>query len=134
MVSPIPSVASRPLRVIVADDDRDTVEGLKLILEDEGHVVQGLFDGKDVLPAVHRSKPDAIILDLSIPGMSGYAVAQAVRHLYTGTSRPLLIAITGVWNEQPDRIIGRQVGFDHHLLKPADPAHVVGLLAGLRKP
>jgi DNA-binding response OmpR family regulator len=123
-----------PLRIIVADDDRDTVNGLKLILEDEGHVVQGLYDGKEVLPAVLRSRPDAIIMDLVIPGMSGYAVAQAVRHLYTDTTRPLLIAITGVWNEQPDRIIGRQVGFDHHILKPADPGQVVRLLEGIRKP
>ena len=65
----------RALRVLIADDDHDTVELLALILRQEGHVVHTVLTGKDVLPAVRIFRPDAIVLDVAIPEMSGYAVA-----------------------------------------------------------
>jgi DNA-binding response OmpR family regulator len=119
------------LRVIVVDDDRDTVDMLALILGDAGHVVHRIYSGKDVLPAARVFRPDAIILDISVPGISGYAVAQEIRHSFMDARRPLMIAITGMWVERPDRLIAQQVGFDHHLLKPCDPAKVLALLRPL---
>jgi len=119
------------LRVIVVDDDRDTVDMLALILADAGHVVHRAYSGKEVLPAARVFRPDAIILDISVPGISGYAVAQEIRHSFVETRRPLMIAITGKWMETPDRLIAQQVGFDHHLLKPCDPAKVLDLLRPL---
>lgn len=118
----------RALRVIVADDDRDTVQTLAALLEGEGHVVHRVYTGKDVLPAVRIVRPDAVILDVAIPLMSGYAVAQAIRESFSDVRRPLLIAISGVWKDFPDRRVAEQVGFDHYLVKPADPAAVLTLL------
>jgi len=124
--------ASANLRVIVADDDRDTVDTLALLLGDAGCVVQKVYSGKDVLPAVRVFRPDVIILDLVVPGMSGYAVAQEIRHSFLDLRRPLMIAMSGKWAEAPDRLIARQVGFDHHLLKPCDPARLFELLKPLQ--
>jgi CheY-like chemotaxis protein len=119
----------RRLRVLVADDERDIVESLTLILSHEGHDVHGVYSGSEVLPAVRFYRPDAIIMDIAIPGMSGYAVAQAIRHSFTDVRRPLMIAMSGYWKEGADRMVAQQVGFDHYLLKPCDPAKIVELLA-----
>jgi DNA-binding response OmpR family regulator len=126
--------ARQGLRVVVADDDRDTVATLTVILETAGHKVHPVYDGRDVLPTARLVRPDAIILDISVPGMSGYAVAQAIRHSFTEARRPLLIAITGMWKEAPDRLVAQQVGFDHHFIKPCDPREVLALLDSLQQP
>lgn len=125
--------SNRALRVLVADDDADTVQTLTALLELEGHVVRAVHTGADVLPAVPSFRPDAIILDISIPGLSGYAVAQAVRHSFTDMRRPLMIAISGMWKQAGDRLVAQQVGFDHYLVKPCDPREVVQLLDTLSK-
>jgi DNA-binding response OmpR family regulator len=122
----------RALRILLADDDRDTVDMLAFILRDEGHVVHGVFTGKEVLPMARIFRPDACILDLAIPGMSGYAVAQVLRNSFTDLSRPFLIAISGMWKELPDRKVAQTVGFDEHLVKPYEPAEILRLLAPLR--
>ena len=122
----------RGLRVLIADDDRDTVDTLTFLLRDQGYVPYGVHTGREVLPAVRLFRPDAIILDISIPGMSGYAVAQAVRNSFTDVRRPLMIALSGVWTDVPDRIVAGQVGFDHHVAKPYDPAEVLRLLRQLQ--
>src|SRR5688572_12237477 len=124
---------NRALRVLVADDDADTVQTLTALLELEGHVVRAVHTGADVLPAVPTFRPDAIILDISIPGLSGYAVAQAVRHSFTELRRPLMIAISGMWKQAGDRLVAHQVGFDHYLVKPCDPREVIQLLEKLTK-
>jgi DNA-binding response OmpR family regulator len=123
----------RPLRVLVADDDRDTVEALAALLQAEGHVVHSVYSGKDVLPTARLFRPDAIVLDVAMPEMSGSAVAQAIRHSFTDLRRPLLIAISGVWKQFADRQVGQQVGFDHYLEKPADPALLLAILQSLRQ-
>jgi len=122
---------ARKLRILVADDERDTVDMLSAVLREEGHTVLGVYSGKEVLAAALLLRPDALICDLAIPGLSGYAVAQAMRHSFIPTRRPLMIAISGFWRETPDRLVAEQVGFDHHLLKPCDTAALLGLLAPL---
>ena len=124
---------ARPLRVLIADDDYDTVDTLARLLRAEGHIVQTAYTGKDVLPAVRIFRPDAIILDVSIPQMSGYAVAQAIRQSFTDVRRPLMIAMSGVWKDFADRRIAEQVGFDHYLEKPADTAELLALLATAKR-
>lgn len=121
------------LRILVVDDDRDTVEALSLVLRGEGHVVHGAYSGKEVLPAARILRPDAIILDISVPGMSGYAVAQEIRNTFLEARRPLLIALSGLWKEPSDRMLAQQVGFDHHLLKPCDTTELLALLEPLRR-
>lgn len=121
----------RALRIVLADDDPDTVNMLGLILRDEGHVVHAVYAGNDVLPLVRTTRPDAVVLDINVPKMSGYAVAQEIRYLFTAAWRPLLVAISGVWKEHADKRIAGQVGFDAHLLKPCDPAELLELLEPL---
>jgi CheY-like chemotaxis protein len=64
--------------------------------------------------------------------VSGYAIAQAIRNSFTDIRKPLMIAITGLWMEMPDRIVAEQVGFDHFLLKPCKPDELTRLLAQAR--
>ena len=123
---------AQPLRILVADDERDTADSLCALLKDEGHVVHAVYSGKGVMSAAALFMPDVLICDIAIPGVSGYAIAQAVRNSYVDRRRPLLIAISGFWRETPDRRVAEQVGFDHHLLKPVEIASLLELLAPLR--
>ena len=126
-------LAAQALRVVVADDERDTVDTLAAFLRDAGHTIYSVYTGKQVLPTVRVVRPDAIIVDVAICGMSGYAVAQEIRHTFLDLRRPLLIGISGLWNESPDKLIARQCGFDHYLDKPCDPNEVLELLAQPRR-
>ena len=116
------------LRILVVDDDSDTVNTLAFILRDEGYVVQSAYTGSDALPAARQFRPDVIIHDISVPGMSGYAVAQAIRYSFTDVRRPYMIAISGVWKEFPDRKVAEQTGFDAYLTKPCDTAALLRLV------
>jgi DNA-binding response OmpR family regulator len=121
----------RPLLVLVADDDRDTVITLAEILRGEGHEVTTALRGDEVLEVARLLRPDAIILDINMPGMSGYAVARQLREQHGGRG-PFLIAISGVWTKDPEKLLGLAVGFDEYLIKPCDPQKIVRLLEPLR--
>src|ERR1041385_1539986 len=82
---------AQPLRIVLADDERDTVDTLAALLRDAGHTVYAVYGGKEVLPTVRVARPDVLIIDIAIAGMSGYAVAQEIRHSFTELRRPLLI-------------------------------------------
>jgi DNA-binding response OmpR family regulator len=116
------------LRILVVDDDADTVNTLTFILRDEGHVVQPVYSGKEALPLARVFRPDVIIQDIAVPGMSGYAVAQSIRFNFTDMRRPYMIAISGVWKELPDRQLAQQTGFDEYLTKPCDTAALLALV------
>ena len=120
-----------PLRVIVADDDRDILDTLGQVLRTAGHTVHSIHSGRDVLPTVRIVRPEAIVLDIAVPGMSGYAIAQEIRHSFVDVRRPLMIAISGMWTGKSDRLIAQQVGFDHYLAKPFDPQELLRLLAAV---
>src|SRR5258706_9190765 len=96
-------VAGRPLYLVVADDEQDTVQTLGAILSDEGHEIVGAHKGPAVIAQVRLRKPDALILDIDMPGMSGYSVAREVRSMFE-ISPPLLIAISGKLVLQTDRL------------------------------
>jgi DNA-binding response OmpR family regulator len=121
----------RALKIIVADDDRDTVNMLATLLHHEGHDVHRVYQGKDVLPMARLVRPDVIIMDIVVPGMSGYAVADEMRHSFTDAKRPVMIAISGMWQERSDRRVAQQSGFDHYLMKPCEPGDIFALLAPL---
>ena len=120
-----------PLRVLIADDDRDTATTLALVLRDEGDTVHTTLRGDEVLEACRLLRPDVVIADINMPGMSGYAIARELRERH-GTLAPLLIAISGVWTRSSDRLVGTVVGFDHYLLKPCEPKDVLRLVEPLR--
>ena len=119
------------LRVLIADDDRDTAMMLAMVLRDEGDEVHTSLRGDEVLEACRLLRPDVVIVDINMPGMSGYAIARELRERH-GALAPLLIAISGVWTRSSDRLVGTAVGFDHYLLKPCEPKEVLRLMQPLR--
>lgn len=125
-----PSPRPRALRIVVADDERDTVLTLMTLLRDEGHEVRGVYRGSDVLRTVDDFDPDAVLLDIAMPDLSGYEVAQQIRSRY-GAIRPLLIAISGRYKQGSDKILAEIVGFNHHVAKPYEPGALLALLARL---
>ncbi|HUQ25123.1 MAG TPA: response regulator [Burkholderiales bacterium] len=120
-----------PLRVVIADDEADTVTSLMTILCHEGHSVFGSHHGTDVLPEVRMNKPDAVILDIDMPRVSGYAIARDIRELF-GEASPLLIAVSGKWVGQTDRMLAELAGFDHFMQKPCHPDALLALLERTR--
>jgi CheY-like chemotaxis protein len=119
------------LRVLVADDNRDTVLTLATLLREEGHDVRAAYTGTDVMRIARLHRFDVVILDIEMPEMSGYAVAQDLRTHYYGTKPPLFIAISGKWNKPSEKLLARAVGFDHHFEKPCDPNALLQLLKPL---
>lgn len=129
-----PDGRARRLRILVADDNRDTVLTLTMLLRDEGHDVHGVHNGADVVRLAHLYRFDAVILDIEMPGASGYAIAQELRtHYYPGRG-PLLIAISGKWNRPSEKLLAQVVGFDHHFEKPCDPQALLRSLKPLTLP
>jgi DNA-binding response OmpR family regulator len=123
------SAPAQRLRVLVADDERDQVATLALLLLDEGYEVREVYRGSEVLRMVRDFDPDIALIDIGMPGMTGYDVAREIRQVFGG-ARPLLVAITG-WKQSSDRILARLAGFDHHLAKPFDPKELLALVAPL---
>jgi len=124
--------AARPrrrLRILIADDERDQVATLAAILNDEGHDVREVYRGNEVLRMIADFDPDVALVDIGMPGMTGYDVAREVREHY-GKGRPLLIAVTG-WKKPSDRILAQLAGFDHHLPKPFEANELLVLLEPL---
>ena len=133
-VSKLPSRAARdahrPLRLVVADDDLDTVLTLMMVLRDEGYEVRGVSSPADVLSAINEFNPDAVLLDIGMPQLSGWELARRIRERLA--RRPLLIAISGQYKDGADKILAQIVGFDHYLVKPYDTAALLRLLAPLK--
>jgi CheY-like chemotaxis protein len=127
-----PSATLAPLHIVIADDNADTLLTLRLLLEDDGHIVRALASGEGVVDAVRQFKPDVCVLDIEMPGASGYAIAGEIRSIY-GSLRPLMIAISGKWYRGSDRLLAMSCGFDHFLEKPADPRQLSRLLADMRQ-
>ena len=119
----------RRLRILIADDERDQAMTLAAILNDEGHDVREVYRGIEALRLMANFDPDVALVDIGMPGMTGYDVAREVREHY-GTARPLLIAVTG-WKKPSDRILAQLAGFDHHLPKPFDSQRLLELLEPL---
>jgi DNA-binding response OmpR family regulator len=130
---PARTPGSRPLRVLVVDDERDAVLTLLQLLRDEGHEVRGVYRGRDVANAMRDFEPDAILLDIAMPEVSGWDVARQIRSRL-GEERPFLIALSGVYKQSADKVLGQIVGFDYYLSKPCEPAVLLALLASLRAP
>jgi CheY-like chemotaxis protein len=115
------------MRILVADDERDSVDTLVMLLADEGHDVRGVYRGADVLPAMEKFAPDWVLLDIAMPDMSGFELAQKIRRRY-GESRPRMIAISGRYKKGSDRLLAELAGFNHHVPKPYEPDALLALL------
>jgi DNA-binding response OmpR family regulator len=120
--------APRSLRIIVADDDRDSVLTLMMLLRDEGHEVRGVYSGRQVMGHVLDFDPDVVLLDIAMPELSGWEVARTIR-AQRGADRPVLIGISGEYKQGADRVLAQILGFHHYLVKPYAPAELLALLA-----
>ena len=120
--------AQRAIKVLIADDDRDTVLSLRLLLSTEGHEVQGVHDAHSVFTAVRDFDPDAVLLDIGMPEMTGYDIARELRS--TRGNDLLLIAVTA-WSKFSDKMAAHIAGFDHHVGKPYRPEEILELLSPL---
>ena len=114
-------------RILVVDDNADSAETLALLLRMEGHEVRVAFDGPTALAAVQVDPPEVVLTDIGMPGMDGYELAERLRKM-TGLENLSIVALTG-WGGEDDRRRARQAGFDHHLMKPADPEALRRVLA-----
>jgi len=113
-------------RIVVADDNEDSAQSFAMLLSFSGHEVHIAHDGAAALDALREVRPDVAFLDIGMPGLTGYEVAQAVRAEPWGREIKL-IAVTG-WGQAEDSQRARSAGFDRHLVKPIDPAEVDRLL------
>jgi PAS domain S-box-containing protein len=111
-------------RIVIVDDNRDALESLATLLRLAGHEVTTASDGATGLRIVEETEPDLALLDIGLPGMSGYEVARRLRE--AGCNVPLA-AVTG-YGTPEDRERTRAAGFDHHLVKPVDTARLERLL------
>jgi CheY-like chemotaxis protein len=116
-----------PMRILVVDDNRDTALGGALLLQALGHEVETAFDGPGALDLAHSFQPQAIFLDIGLPGMTGYEVARQLRS--DGFQGAKIIAVSG-YGQPDDRRRSQEAGFDHHLVKPVDQAALQAVLTG----
>jgi len=114
------------LRVLVVEDDADTADSLAELLRAWGHEAVTAADGPSALRAAGAAPPDVVLLDVVMPGMSGFEVASLFRD-WPWAKRPFVIAVTGSATEDGRRR-GTEVGFDLYLAKPADPRLIKSLL------
>ena len=120
-----------PLRILIADDDRDAVLSLATVLLDEGHEVREVYRGDAVLDQVRAYRPDVVLLDIGMPGLTGFEIARLIGQEF-GRELPLLIALTG-WKQASAKVLGKIVGFDHYITKPYAIGDLLGLLSPLRR-
>jgi signal transduction histidine kinase len=114
------------LKILVVDDNQTAAKALQRLLTLRGYNVSTAFDGEEAIKAVPEFEPDVVMLDIGLPDMSGYEVAQKLREVvrYQGT----LIALTG-YGQNTDRRTAESAGFNYHLTKPAGLAEIEEILA-----
>jgi PAS domain S-box-containing protein len=118
--------ARRGSRVLVVDDNRDSADTLAALLEAWGHEVRTFYDGPSAIAAAAEFQPHVVLLDIGLPKMNGYEVAAQLRQSANRRSL-ILVAFTG-YGQDEDRRRVREAGFDHHLVKPLEPASLEKIL------
>ena len=118
-----------PLRMLIVDDNRDAADSLAMLLRTAGNDIRTAYDGIEALQVASEFRPEVVLLDIGLPKLDGHEVAQRLRHEAWGR-RVCLIAVTG-WSDEADRARSRAAGFDHHLVKPLDTAHLAQLLGSV---
>jgi PAS domain S-box-containing protein len=126
-----PGAAAGALRVLVVEDLPDARAMVEHLLQAYGHQVRTVSNGVEALEAVREFEPEVVLLDLGLPGMDGYEVAERIRS-DSELIAPVLVAMTG-YGQDSDRRRTHAAGFDHHLVKPVDFAGTLRpLLAEIR--
>jgi CheY-like chemotaxis protein len=136
-LAPPPAREAKPAprarrRILVVDDNRDFANTLAALLETFGHEVKTVYDGTTAVAAAAEYRPDAVLLDIGLPGMNGYDVAREVRRV-PGLADLTLVAFTG-YGQEEDRRRVREAGFDFHLVKPVEAAELARLIDAVPGP
>jgi CheY-like chemotaxis protein len=113
--------------VLIVEDNADSADVLELMLRMAGHETQTARDGPHALAIADTFHPAVVVLDIGLPGMSGYEVARQIRK-QAWADGVLLVAVTG-WGQAEDQRRAMDAGFDFHLTKPVDPEALMRLLA-----
>jgi PAS domain S-box-containing protein len=116
-------------RILVVDDNADAAESLATLLKINGHETRMAHDGAQAVQEAALFKPDVVFLDIGMPMVDGHETAKRIRQQPWG-KQIVLVALTG-WGQSEDRRRTKEAGFDHHLVKPADPAVVEKLIESL---
>jgi CheY-like chemotaxis protein len=127
-VSVLAPPTDRPQSVLLVDDNEDALELLSAFVERAGHQVVVAHDGPGALAALDRFRPSVAVIDISMPVMDGYELAARIQE-HPGGKPPYLVALTG-YGQANDRERSRTAGFNGHLVKPVDPAHLLRVIAG----
>jgi PAS domain S-box-containing protein len=126
---PVPGLATAPLRVLVVDDNVDAEQSVSLLMRLEGHEVRAAHDGLEAVQEAAAFRPHVVLLDIGLPGMTGYEVARRLREMPQARDA-VLVAVTG-YGQSEDRRQALDAGFQHHLVKPVDPSALIQLIEGL---
>ena len=122
--------AGEGVRVLIAEDERDTLMTLGILLRSEAFEVRMVDSGAQVASLVAEFKPHAVLLDIGMPHRDGYQIASELRSEY-GSGCPTLIAVTA-YGGDADKARAHQSGFHHHIAKPYDPVRLLALLASFK--
>ena len=125
-----PPSTPRTLRILVVDDNRDIAMAWKTALELLGHDVRAAHDGPEAIRAAKTFKPNIAMLDLGLPLMSGYQVAQELLRLCEPANPISLVAVTGFGHET-ERKLSEEAGFAMHLVKPVDLNSLISVVRDL---
>ncbi len=118
-------------RILVVEDNADNREMMRLLLESAGHEVHEAGDGVGGVELAVQLEPDVVLVDIGLPGIDGYQVARQIRSKLRDRSR--LVALSG-YGQPKDKERAFAAGYDEHLLKPVDPARLLAVLDGSRRP
>ena len=126
---PAVSVPMLKRRILVVDDNTDAAESLAALLSINGHETRLAHDGFQAVEEARAFKPDVVFLDIGMPALDGHETARRIRQEPWGKDM-VLVALTG-WGQSEDRRRSQEAGFNHHLVKPADPSVVAKLISSL---
>lgn len=124
-------VAQQPCRILIVDDNRDAAQTLAAVLGKSKHDTRVAHDGTSALRACNAFHPDIALLDIGLPEMDGYELAQRIR-IQPWSEKTTLVAITG-YGQEEDKTRASQVGFDHHLVKPVAPKTLLELIGAIQR-
>jgi CheY-like chemotaxis protein len=117
-------------RILVVDDNEDAAGSLSMLLKIMGNEVGEAHDGQEAVEAARTFQPSVILLDIGLPKLNGYEACRRIRE-QPGGKAVVIVALTG-WGQEEDVRRSTEAGFNHHLVKPVDPADLARLLAELK--
>lgn len=120
------NATSYRMRILVVDDNRDAANSLAILMEQLGHETYVVHEGDAALLAAENYQPDVVLLDIGMPGLNGYEVAEHIRKQKWGKAMKLF-AVTG-WGQEDDKRKSKLAGFDAHFVKPVDVKALTSLL------